>query len=173
MKFNSFRQLGAPEARELTNSIMGAFYARYPEVLQAVNYDAASFGELTEKTKTMVREALDRDSVHASKREPWQNLDSILDVLDRAGCCTGTGYIHAAEDVVANALRNWLRTSSVPPANSRTIIDPIDSVGARGAMKQAVAEHATMIGGTNFCGHGVMASICPICSIPPAHRGDA
>ncbi len=62
MRFNSLRQLGGPEAHELKNSIMGAFYARYPEVQKAVNYDSASFGELTEKTKAMVRKALDRDA---------------------------------------------------------------------------------------------------------------
>jgi hypothetical protein len=118
--YDKFHQLGERDARELREHILAAFYARYPEVLASVNRDSVSFGSLTEKTKSMVRFAFDRDAARASldipdqvKQEPWQNLDSILGALERAGCCTENGYIHAAEDVVANALRDWLRACSV------------------------------------------------------------
>lgn len=47
----------------------------------------------------------------------WQNLDHIIDVLEKAGC-TKDGRVHAPEDVVANALRDWLRElyRNPPPA---------------------------------------------------------
>lgn len=70
MKFNSFQQLGGPEARELRDSILGAFYARYPDVQKAVSYDSASFGELTEKTRALVRQALDRDAAMRELARP-------------------------------------------------------------------------------------------------------
>lgn len=38
----------------------------------------------------------------------WQNMDLIIDALERAGCCRD-GYVIAPEDVVANAIRDWLR----------------------------------------------------------------
>ena len=46
-----------------------------------------------------------------SKTPPaeWQNLDRIIDELERAGC-TRNGYVHAPEDVVANVIRDWLRS---------------------------------------------------------------
>lgn len=44
----------------------------------------------------------------------WQNLDRILDALERAGCCRD-GYVHAPEDVVANAIREWLRSLDALP----------------------------------------------------------
>ena len=53
------------------------------------------------------------------KPEPvaWQNLDKILDVLEAAGCCQN-GYVNAPEDVVANALRDWLRSLYAAPASN-------------------------------------------------------
>lgn len=78
-RFNSFRQLGGPEARELRDSILGAFYARYPEVQKAVNYDSASFGELTEKTRKMVRQALDRDAgMHGALKEENEAVNDYV-----------------------------------------------------------------------------------------------
>jgi len=58
-----------------------------------------------------------------SKNPPipeWQNLDRILDVLEKAGCTRG-GYVHAAEDVVANAIRDWLRTILAEPEDDGII----------------------------------------------------
>jgi hypothetical protein len=43
----------------------------------------------------------------------WQNLDRIIDVLEKAGCCRD-GYVNAPEDVVANTLRDWLRILALP-----------------------------------------------------------
>lgn len=37
----------------------------------------------------------------------WKNLDRIIDALEAAGCCKN-GRVHAPEDVVAGAIRNWL-----------------------------------------------------------------
>ena len=45
----------------------------------------------------------------ATTKDEWQNLDRIIDALERAGCCRD-GYVHAPEDVVANAIRDWLRS---------------------------------------------------------------
>ena len=56
----------------------------------------------------------DRDAVI----EEWQNIDNILDVLEKAGCCRN-GHVHAAEDVVANAIRDWLRALKSPPAGEK------------------------------------------------------
>jgi hypothetical protein len=44
----------------------------------------------------------------------WQNLDRILDALEKAGCCRN-GYVHAPEDVVANTIRDWLRSLPQSP----------------------------------------------------------
>ena len=46
-------------------------------------------------------------------RAGWQNIDKIIDVLDKAGCCR-EGMVHAPEDVVANLLRDWLRALAAP-----------------------------------------------------------
>lgn len=46
----------------------------------------------------------------AWNRRSWKNLDRILDVLQAAGCCKD-GRVHAPEDVVANAIRDWLSSA--------------------------------------------------------------
>lgn len=45
------------------------------------------------------------------QQQPWQNLDSILNAMEAADCCHDD-YVHAPQDVVANALRDWLRSAS-------------------------------------------------------------
>lgn len=62
MRFNSFKQLSTRDADDLRERVMGAFYARHPAVLNAVQYDSLGFGSLTEKTRKMVRTALDQDA---------------------------------------------------------------------------------------------------------------
>lgn len=37
-----------------------------------------------------------------------ENIDRILDALEAAGCCRNN-YVNAPEDVVANAIREFLR----------------------------------------------------------------
>jgi hypothetical protein len=59
------RQLNPIDAEELSSRIVGAFYARHPEVLKAINRDAGGLGVLTQKTKKMVRAALDHDAALA------------------------------------------------------------------------------------------------------------
>lgn len=49
----------------------------------------------------------------------WQNLDRILDALEKAGCCRN-GYVHAPEDVVANTIRDWLRSLPQSPDPGQT-----------------------------------------------------
>lgn len=59
-------------------------------------------------TNKIERAQKERDEANVCS---WQNLDRILDVLRAAGCCKDS-YVHAPEDVVANAIRDWLRLSA-------------------------------------------------------------
>ena len=51
-------------------------------------------------------EGLARAALEAMPR-PWQNIDHILNALDKAEC-SRHGHVYAAEDVVAKAIRDWL-----------------------------------------------------------------
>lgn len=63
-------------------------------------------------------------------QEPWQNLDLIIDALEKAECCRN-GHVYAAEDVIAHAIRDWLRASVVPstqcaaPIGDRSVGDAL------------------------------------------------
>lgn len=51
--------------------------------------------------------------------EEWQNLDRIIDALEKAGLCKNSS-VSAPEDVVANAIRDWLRAISAPANTGET-----------------------------------------------------
>lgn len=48
------------------------------------------------------------DEIERLRARPWQNLDAIIDALEKANLTRG-GYVNAPEDVVANTIRDWLR----------------------------------------------------------------